>query len=265
VSLTRLRLLPRRLLQHAWNLNVDRAEAVSRARSRYRVAVRKTFVLEIGCGGLGDNLFNSHLPRLAKQIGRCDRVFVSSRSKFNNPEYRKYIWEANPFVDGFVDEPGFMLRRMQAPPGGNLLDHLMIGARFDDGQRWHDPEIADSFPLVPELRGLTIYDPNFVSNAGAVSAERIARYLEQRGIRPDAQLEPRWNSHPLPSVTRTISSPDFAAFSSILKSVSRVICLTTGTPTLAAALGTPCLVLWGAGVDPIFHHSRRHEYVRIDQ
>jgi hypothetical protein len=46
---------------------------------------------------------------LAKEIGGCERVLVSTRSKFNNPEYRKYIWEDNPFVDGFADAPGFHL------------------------------------------------------------------------------------------------------------------------------------------------------------
>lgn len=259
-----VRPIARRVLQDAWNLKIDCAEQIARYRTRYQVAIRKKFVLEIGCGGLGDNLFNSHLPRLAKQVGRCDRVLISTRSRFNNPEYRKYVWEDNPFVDGFVDEPGFLLWRMKSPPDGNLLDHLMIGAGFDDGTRWHDPEIHDSFPADPALRGLTIYDPNFVSNAGALTAEQIERYLQETGIHLDAQLEPRWNSHPLKSVAKTIPATDFAGFCSIIKSVKRIICLTTGTPTLAAALGTPCTVLWATGVDPIFHHSRLHEYARID-
>jgi hypothetical protein len=152
----------------------------------------------------------------------------------------------------------------ETAPDGNLLDHVMIGAGFDDGTRWHEPEIHDVFATDPALAGLTIYDPNYVSNAGAVTAGQIERYLQEQGIHLDAQLEPRWNSHPLKSVPKTIATKDFAGFCSIVKSVRRIVCLTTGTPTLAAALGTPCTVLWANGVDPISHHSRLHEYARID-
>jgi len=254
----------RRVVRDAYAVRVIGHEHLAVLRHRFQVALRRRFVLEIGCGGLGDHLFNTPLPRLAKEIGGCERVYISTRSKFNQPEYRKYLWENNRYVDGFVDEPGFLLWRMKAPPDGNLLDHLIIGAGFDDGGRWHDPEIEDVFEIDPALQGLTIYDPNFVSNAGDVSAQLVERFLTERGIRIDAQLAPRWNSHPLPSVSRIVPTSDFARFASIIKSADRIVCLTTGTPSLAAALGTRCTVLWATRVDPVFHHSRLHEYIRID-
>src|SRR6266496_3112403 len=71
-----------------------------------RVGMNRRLILQIKFGGLGDHLFFSHLPRIAKQSGECTGVYISNQSCFRSPEYKELIWKLNPFVDGFVDEPG---------------------------------------------------------------------------------------------------------------------------------------------------------------
>src|SRR5437899_452423 len=82
-----------------------------------------SLILQIKYGGLGDHLFYSHIPRLAKDLGMYDRVFISNRSEFRHSDYRKYVWELNPYVDGFVDEPGVdHVCELSDPGRENLLD-----------------------------------------------------------------------------------------------------------------------------------------------
>ena len=47
----------------------------------------------------------------------------------------------------------------------------------------------------------------------------------------------------------------------IVISCRQLLCLSSGTATLAAALGKPAIVFYGNGQKPMFHHSRLHRYV----
>jgi len=40
-------------------------------------------------------------------------------------------------------------------------------------------------------------------------------------------------------------------------------CFTSGVATLAAALGKPATVLYVEGINPMFHHSKLHSFVRL--
>src|SRR4029077_9131663 len=86
--------------------------------------VRKQIILQIGHGGLGDNLFLSHIPQIAKEMSDVRRVFVSTHSVFRDAAYKHLIWTSNPYVDGFVDEPGLEIVGPHAERGdASLLDH----------------------------------------------------------------------------------------------------------------------------------------------
>ena len=64
----------------------------------------KSLIIEIKYSGLGDHLFHSHIPRIAKESKIYDKVFISEKSIFGHSDYKKLIWELNPYVDGFTDE-----------------------------------------------------------------------------------------------------------------------------------------------------------------
>ena len=221
-----------------------------------------TLVLEPQYGGLGDHLFFSHLPRLAKQFGGYDKVFVSTAAPYRHPDYKRLVWDANPYVDGFTHEHGPAFDFAETDGDGNLLDYFMRLHGIDDGLRGHEPELYFQPTLIPELVGKSAYDPNFVSYVGELDAAHVADFFANEGVRPDFQMARRGdNSLCLDTVPGDIETPTLEDFCSVLFSCKEVYCLASGTATLAAALGRRATVLHGPGQKPMFHHSPRHRYV----
>jgi hypothetical protein len=263
------------------------ANAQSRARCQFNRLVRRQLVIQSHYAGLGDNLFLSHLPRIAKETGAYEKVLVSNRCVFRDPAFRKLVWESNRHVDGFTDEPGFGLlpphtqcrqssrlyglffrlgleaRITQVRPGCNLLDEFMLGMGLDDGQRFHEPEVHLDIPRVKEYENLTVYDPNYITNVGAITAREVEAYFDRSGVEVHAQMARRNQSLTISRPTATITTKDLLDFCSVIVSCKALYCLTTGTATLAAALGKPCTVLYGEGINPVYHHSKLHQYVRL--
>jgi hypothetical protein len=224
----------------------------------------KTLILNIQKGGLGDHLFYSPIPRIAKETGRYDRVYISDRSIFRSADNRKLVWELNPYVDGFTGENGIFEWPDKINEGENLLDALMLRYGLDDGKRFHEPEIYYKPKSKPELNSCSIYDPNYISYTGDLKSSRlIAEWFKQNGVRLDYQMKVLKHRH--------LSIPDLETFEtatlfdlcSVLVSCRHMYCLTTGTATLAAALHIPVTVFYGTGLDPLYRHSQLHRYVHL--
>ena len=224
----------------------------------------ETFVIKIKHGGLGDHLFYSHLPRIAKESGGFKRVLISNLSEYRHLDYKRLIWEANPFVDGFTDEdapfPGFN----SVPAGTNLLDHIMILRGLDDGKRFHEPELHFQPERIDSLAGKTVYDPNYVSDVGSLESEHVERYFARKKIVPDFMMQPRVKGATVRRYGDLIQTKNLEHYCSVIASAKRFICLTSGGATLAAALGVPIVALWGNGQWLMFHHSRLHRYVNVN-
>ena len=261
--------------------------AKSRVRFKFNRIARRQLIIQSGYAGLGDNLLLSHIPRIAKETGKLENVFVSNHSIFRDPACRMLVWESNRYVDGFTDEPGFELlpphtrdlgrsklfeilfkmglenRITHLQKGCNLLDQFMLGMGLDDGVRFHEPEIYLEIPRVSEYENLVVYDPNYITNVGAVTARRIEAYFDRMGIKIQAQMAVRNNSVAITKSTTIITAKSLVDFCSVIVSCKELYCLTTGTATLAAALKKPCTVLHGDGVNPLYHHSQLHRYVKV--
>lgn len=76
-------------------------------------------------GGLGDNLQLSTIPRRFFEKFGYKGVYISNkdRQKFRNEEIKKLVWEMNPYVAGFTNEPGV-----------NIVDGGLL--RFDMVTKW---------------------------------------------------------------------------------------------------------------------------------
>ena len=227
-----------------------------------KVSIGKEFVIQVGYGGLGDHLFHSHLPRIAKATGAYSRVLVSRRSVCRNESYLQLVWEQNPYVDGFCDEEALIPEFEHVEPGMNLLDKIMLERGLDDGARFHEPEVYYKPKVIPELSGKRLYDPNYVSNAGYIPPREFQQFFRERGL-PDLQLSPGAKSHPAPGECPEMKTKDLWEYCDFIASCEEFMCLTSGGATLAAALGKRATVLYGRGVLPRFHHSRLHTYVLL--
>lgn len=153
-------------------------------------------VLEIPYGGLGDHLFHSHLPRVAKEIGGYDKVYISSKSLFRHPDNKLLVWELNPFVDGFVDEEGescdldSLVKKVGPNSSTNLLDEVMFAFGFDNGKRWNEPEVYYEPKFIPEFHKV-VYDPNYLSWIGKVSDQEAMYFFKNMGVEFEAIMKIR--------------------------------------------------------------------------
>lgn len=224
----------------------------------------RTLILEIQKGGLGDHLFYSHLPRIAKTTGAYDSVLLSTKSICRNPETMELVWEKNPYLDGFTDEPGVSHFAGELAPEENLLDQIMHRYGLDDGIRFHEPELYYQPVVLPELANAILYDPNFISYTGDLQTGRlIEAWLKEHEVPLTYQMK-QLGQRSLPvACSNEYQSKCLADFCSILVSCKKMYCLTTGTATLAAALGVPLTVFYGTGHHPMYRHSRIHEYVHL--
>jgi ADP-heptose:LPS heptosyltransferase/glycosyltransferase involved in cell wall biosynthesis/predicted O-methyltransferase YrrM len=225
------------------------------------ITPRSHFVIEVKHGGIGDHLFYSHLPRIAKQSGKYDKVYVSSRSQFRSEEYRKLIWELNPYVDGFCEETADYPIFDSVEDGMNILDKIMLLRGLDDGKRFHEPELYLRCRPRSDLSEAVIYDPNFVSYVGNISAEAIESFLRDNDIRITHQMKLWQRNFALNGCGVTLHTPTLLEFCRVVASCKRLLCLSSGTATLAAALGKAAIVFYGDGQKKMFHHSRLHKYV----
>jgi hypothetical protein len=116
----------------------------------------------------------------------------------------------------------------------------------------------------PELAAASVYDPNFVSYVGDFTSWDLQWHLWTRGVRFDVQLETRPTNRRVFNARRSYRPSTFEDFCSVIVSCREMYCVTSGTATLAAALGKPVTAFYGSGQKPFFHHSRLHRYTRIE-
>ena len=218
-----------------------------------------SFVIKVAYGGLGDHLFHSHLPRIAKSSGRFARVYVSRRSEFRHPAYRHLIWELNPHVDGFTDDDAPVPEFPHVPAGQNLLDAIMLARGLDDGQRHHEPEVYYQTQPRADVAGQTVYDPNFVSYVGDLDPRRVTRFLHRQPP-PLVQLAARERAVAADARLPLVRTESVYDYCDLIRACGMFVCLSSGGATLAAALNRPATVLFGGGQNPMFHHSRLHTY-----
>jgi hypothetical protein len=227
---------------------------------RIHALLSDELVLYIHYPGLGDHLFYSHLPRLMKESGRYSRVYISSFSEFRSNDTKKLVWDLNPFVDGFIPKKSPSCTMNVKVGEKNLLAVIayMYGLNID----YADPEIFYEPKLIPALSGVTLYDPNYISNAGAICAEDIKQYFEDQQIAVSGQLVLREKNMALTDA-KTVNTPNIFDFIDTLFSVKSVYCLTTGTATICSAIGKKAHVLYGKGIIPMHHHSKTNEYILL--
>lgn len=232
--------------------------------------MEKTLIIEIKYGGLGDHLFHSHIPRLAKELGGFDKVYISALSLFRHPDYKKIVWEYNPFVDGFVEENGIsvdiaeLIKKLTPESKTNLLDEVMYAIGLDNQKLWNEPEIFYK-PKLIEAYQKVIYDPNYLSWVGEITKEDVMSWKKKMKIDFEAIMLQRSEKFLYISsdTTKTIETPTLEDFCDLIFSAKDLFCLTSGTATLAAAMGKKAKVLFGKNQEPGFQHSELHDYILI--
>ena len=222
----------------------------------------KELVIKIKWGGLGDHLLHTPIPRVAKSQG-YDRVLISNHSDYLQKDTKNFIWERNPFIDGFSDEDRSYPQFGEVPHGTNILDHLILWWGLeDDGIQFREPEIFYQPKTISELKNAVIFDPNYGTSKGHPSGCLTKKYFENKNIKITHQMKPFTTGTALKNI-QNLEARNLEHFSDIIFSCKQLICLTTGTATLAAAIGKPTTVLYCKDILPMFHHSKLHLYEKL--
>ncbi len=231
--------------------------------------MQKTLIIEIPYAALGDHLFHSHLPRIAKETGSYDKVYISLKSPFRHPETKHLVWDLNPFIDGFIDEHGTtcdIFKFSKQSQEINLLDKIMFHYGLDDGKRWHEPEIYYK-PKFIEKYHCSIYDPNYISWVGEIDKWDIMAYFKKEKIKFDAIMKIRNNKalYIPQKEDKFIETLTLMDFCDLIYSSTRLYCLTTGTAPLAASMGKSVTVLFGKNHSDGNLVSRHNTYILVDK
>lgn len=221
----------------------------------------KDLVIEMprGYDGLGDALVFSHIPRLAKETGRYERVFVSNLTKYGRPEYKNLVWETNPYVDGFTDSPGSFTKDVQFGrilekwvdiyDGVNLMDSIMLLHDIDDRKRGHKPEC---YHEIKERRDLEWLRKEVVLDIGSrtistadFNVERFLSVLSEQGCEPSVFIVAKGltNSMHLEG-KRVITPKDIYDWCDIMKHAKEYVCFNSGGYWLSSSLGIKGTHVW---------------------
>jgi len=220
-------------------------------------------VIFVNYGGLGDNLFMSPLPRIAKETGAYKKVYISNRSIFRHPDYKRLFWDMNPYIDGYVEEMGYYIEFLKFGNEINILDKIMFLHGLDDGKRFHEPELYYKPLLKEELKDKIIYDPNYISDIAKINERRVENYFKSKQIKIDYQMQLRDNNMPVTHFSEWLQSKSLEEFCSIIVSCKDIYCLTTGTATLAPALGKKAHVFYSEDYNETFLHSKLNQYIKL--
>ncbi len=223
-------------------------------------------MIELKFGGLGDHLFFSHIPRIAKTIYKYDSVYISNKSEIRSDATKQLIWDLNPYVDGYTDEEStfFDFIVFNSPiPNTNILDKVMLSYGFDDNERFHEPEIYYKPKLIKDYTGLVVFDPNYISNIGLVSYKKLSLFLKKFN---DLVVMKKINSVvKLKTKYTVLAASDIFNYCDIIYSSKEFICMTSGGATLSAALNKKAIVIYGLGQQEFHRHSKLHNYVNLSR
>ena len=229
-------------------------------------------IIEIPYAGFGDHLFHSHLPRIAKETKAYDQVFISSKSYIRQQDHLDLIWKLNPYVDGFVEESGVscdmqkIVDQAKNSKDSNLLDFVMLAYELEDNVRWHEPEIYYKPKFIEEYNKV-IFDPNHFTFIGILNTNDLYNYFKKNNITYDAVMSLRGNKALFLSGINDvfIDAPNVYSLCDVIFSSKKILCFTSGTATLSAALNKPSMIFYGKKINPGFHHSKIHTYCYVDE
>jgi len=228
------------------------------------IAVTKN-LLVIGSkhGGLGDHLFLSPIPRIAKENIPGIKVFLSKQSVFRSNQVFDLIWKSNPFLDGSIDLP---IDTRLEKSSADLSSSFVMNRMLESLNLPLDPFIKPELYCRPQIQssgcqracGRTLIDLNYVSYVGALTfndkAHIVSKYIHKSPVlvNPSNSLKRKFPG------LENISVANIFEYASMIELAAKFVCLPSGGATLAAALTSQADVFYGCGFQGIFRHPNHN-------
>lgn len=233
----------------------------------------KTLIIETEYGGLGDNLFYTPVARLAKESKKYTKVYFSNVSPFRREEHKEFLWGMNPYVDGFINLPGKMCKKIPDDNDTklklklrkkNVIDLIIESYCLVENMSMTDPEIYYSPKNNTYCNNKVLFDPNWITNLYDEKHifNEITNYFNQKNIHVDLQLEPKNGRVGIKSV-QIIKDTSFSEYCDLIASCAEFYCFASGSAVLAASLGVKANVFYTDEVNDIFLFSKNHNYIKL--
>lgn len=210
----------------------------------------RAYIFQVQYGGLGDHLFYSPLPRLIKQCGIADKVYISNQSRFRSAETYDLVWKTNPYLDGRTDSLPTVANGVT--PSVNKIINIALAQHGIDLEREANPEIYLPDNTVEKYAGNHYIDFNYTSYTGAFTLFDTLKILKRF---PDSiMVNPQKHLLAL-TKNRYIRTTSLSDYATLIKSAASFSALASGGATLSLAMGRPCTMYYGYGHNQIFRHS----------
>jgi hypothetical protein len=218
----------------------------------------KEIILNIEYGGLGDNLFYSPIPYLIKKKSPHTKVYIYNSPNIRSKDISNLIWKNNPYIDGFTQKKGKPINvKLDNNSNKNIISQIADNY-LDVEDPNLEPVIYFNLEYLEELSDKTLVDLNYVSFIGAVSRNKIEKYLSKFENLLFIN-KPKW----INDKGDNYSPNNLLSYANAINSCRNFICFTSGGATLAAAIKKKANCIYGFGQNKIFHHSKIHDYIEL--
>jgi hypothetical protein len=233
----------------------------------------KSLIIETEYGGLGDNLFYTPVARLAKESKKYIKVYFSNVSPFRKEEHKEFLWGMNPYVDGFINLPGIMCKKIPDDNDTrlklkhrkkNIIDLIIESYCLAEDMSMTDPEIYYTPKNNEYCKNKVLFDPNWITDLYDEKHifNEVTNYFNHKNIHVDLQLEPKNGRVGIKSA-QIIKDTSFSEYCDLIASCAEFYCFASGSAVLAASLGVKANVFYTDEVNDIFLFSKNHNYIKL--
>lgn len=234
----------------------------------------RSLIIETEYGGLGDNLFFTPVARLAKESKKYTKVYFSNVSPFRRKEHKEFLWGMNPYIDGFINLPGKIYKRLPDDNDTrlklklrkkNVIDLIVESyCLAEEDMSMTDPEIYYSPKNNEYCSNKALFDPNWITNLYDEKHifNEVTNYFSDKNINVDLQLEPGNGRVGIKGV-QIIKDTSFSEYCDLIASCAEFYCFASGSAVLAASLGVKANVFYTDEVNDIFLFSKNHNYIKL--
>ncbi len=213
--------------------------------------------INIPWNGLGDNLFHTHLPYLAKQNGYSS-VIINITEKVYKSDINKLVWKTNPFVtDIKIYNQGAYYKETFL--NSNILHKISYFYNLEcpfDVEPYVNFNKIDSF-----YENKTVFDPNYISASGIVSQDKICKYISSYD---NIVFMNNLNFRYIYKTNNYSIKPlNLEEYFTIVNSCKYFISAVSGGCSLRAAFGKRGSALYGIGQNPLHRHSNLIKYIDV--
>lgn len=210
-----------------------------------------TVIMKIDYGGLGDHLFCSPIPRLLKEYGGVEYVYLSENSQIRNIQTYDLVWKNNPYLDGLSSE-----LPTKTFPENKAFNKVVNIALSRYGVTNFEceifPEVYADIQMDERYIGKKFIDLNYISFCGAFTFYDAISILRKR---PDLVLvNPSFMLRML-SRNKFVITSSLLDYASLIYSSSCFSAVTSGGASLASALKKRCIVYYGYGHIKVYRHG----------